>query len=110
MRLLHAPRYSPQQGSSPDYDSHSRSREWFANCRPEEMASRHDSQMLVVRRVPADPYDVWLHKREADRRASMVASPTMQAGRFSRIHSTKAPWEAIRVRLTPDRPTTGRPC
>lgn len=37
-----------------------------------QTASRHDSQMLIERTVPADPYKVWLEQREGGRRSSAV--------------------------------------
>lgn len=102
MRLLQAPRHSLQHVSSPRDDSHSWSSELFAHDGREQMASRHDPQMLIARTVPADPYTVWLDQREADGRSSTVAAPTRPAGRFSRNQRTKAPWEAIMVTLSPD--------
>ena len=35
-----------------------------------QTASRHDPQTLTERAVPADPYQVWLERREGDRRLS----------------------------------------
>jgi hypothetical protein len=46
--------------------------------------SRHDAGMLGGRSVPADPYAMWVDKREADRRVSVAAELTTPYGRFLR--------------------------
>jgi hypothetical protein len=46
--------------------------EVVAHNGPDLTASRHDEQMIMARRVPVDPYRVWLDQREADRRAATV--------------------------------------
>ena len=77
MRLLQAPRHSPQV-SSPRYVPFSSSIEPSAGDGP----SRHDAHMLGVRAVPVDPYMAWLDQREADRRSSAAADPSRSADRF----------------------------
>ena len=67
MRLLQAHRHSAQQPSSPNNSLCLASIELSA----EGVQSRHDAQMLTLGTVPADPYTVWLERREADR-ASVV--------------------------------------
>jgi hypothetical protein len=38
----------------------------------DQTASRHDSRMLIERTVPADPYQVWLQRREDAGRSSAI--------------------------------------
>jgi hypothetical protein len=66
--------------------------------RPDDVASRHDPQIVISRAVPADPYTSWREQREADGRA--CNAPTMR--RFTRSRPAKAPWDAITVRLAAD--------
>ncbi len=70
MQLLQAPKRSPRRISSSHDDPNSWNSELFAQHGPDQLASRHDSQMLPVRTIPADPYTAWLDQREADQRAS----------------------------------------
>jgi hypothetical protein len=89
MQLLQAPKRSPRRVSSSHDDPNSWNSELFAQHGPDQLASRHDSQMLPVRTIPADPYTAWLDQREADqreadRRSSTVAASSRPAGRFSR--------------------------
>jgi hypothetical protein len=106
MRLLHAPR-SRHEVQSLHYGSPPWSTGSFAT---EHLTSRHDEQMLITRTAPADPYVAWLAKREAARRASRVAPSITPAGRFTRNGKTKAPWEVILVKLTPDTRRGSFPC
>jgi hypothetical protein len=71
---LRAPRHSLRHVSSSYYTPQARSIELSAEYEP----SRHDAQMLDVRTVPADPYMAWLDQREAERRSSTTAEPTMR--------------------------------
>lgn len=38
----------------------------------DQTASRHESQILAERTVPADPYQVWLKRREDAGRSSAI--------------------------------------
>jgi hypothetical protein len=66
MRPLQALRHSLQNVSSTHYIAHPRSIALSVDGL-DRTASRHDAQMLTARTVPADPYTVWLERREADR-------------------------------------------
>jgi hypothetical protein len=68
----------------------------------DQVESRHDAQVLITRNIPVDPYTAWLEEHEAERRFCTVAAPTRPSRRFSRNQSTKAPWDAISVTLSPD--------
>ncbi len=80
MQLLQASRL--RHFSSSHDAPRSLSSEPFAKDGMDRVASRHDSQLLAARTVPADPYTAWLERREADRRSSAVAASTVPAGRF----------------------------
>jgi len=67
MRPLQALTHSLRHGSSPDHTASPRNIELSVQAGPSRTASRHDAQVLVRRTVPADPYTVWLERREADR-------------------------------------------
>lgn len=98
MRLRQAPRHSLQHLQPPRRDS----RSWTREPRPEDGAGqtegRHDSQMLVARSVPIDPYTVWLAQHEATR----LSQPTRRPSRITRRRRAKAPWESMLVTLTPE--------
>jgi hypothetical protein len=66
------------------------------------VASRHDPQLISVRRVPVDPYAVWLEQREAERR--LEDAPAIPARRFSRRNDRPAstPWFTVTVGGRPD--------
>jgi len=38
----------------------------------DQVASRHDEQVITARAVPVDPYAVWLQEREPGRHSSAV--------------------------------------
>jgi hypothetical protein len=80
MQLLQASRL--RHNSSSHNDPRSRSSEPYAQDGTDYVASRHDSQLLAARAVPADPYTAWLERREADRRSSAVTASTVPVGRF----------------------------
>jgi hypothetical protein len=80
MQLLRASR--PRRSPSSHDALRSLSSEPFAKDRANQVAGRHDSQLLAARAVPADPYTAWLERREADRRSSAIAASTVPAGRF----------------------------
>ena len=63
--------------SSRHYIEHSWGIEVTGQDGPDQTASRHDEQMLTARRVPVDPYRVWLDQREADRRSATAAELTV---------------------------------
>ena len=102
MRQLRAPRTSPHEIQS--------SR--LIDLCAEAGQSRHDEQMFGVPTVPADPYTVWLEKREAeqlaqreaDRRTLRQATSRAQLVRRSHVR-TRA---GHSVRATHPTPVTGR--
>ena len=67
------PRKRPRPVPSRHYIEHSWGIEVTAQDGPDQTASRHDEHMITARRVPVDPYRVWLDQREADRRSATVA-------------------------------------
>lgn len=66
MRPLQTLRHS-LHGSSSHRITGPKSVEPASQTGPCQAASRHDVQVLTGRIVPADPYQVWLEEREADR-------------------------------------------
>jgi hypothetical protein len=97
MQLLQAPRHSLRRAASRHDDPRSWSSELLAQNELDKMESRHASQLLASRIVPADPYATWLKRREADRRSSGVAAPTGSARRFSRNRPTDKPWYTVMI-------------
>lgn len=71
MQLFHAARHSRQQASLSHDPLRSWSGEMLAQGGPGEMSSRHDPQLIVARRIPADPYAAWLKQREAERLSAL---------------------------------------
>ena len=80
--------FRPRKHSLPvsrhHYIEHSWGVEVTAQDGPDQTAGRHDEQMLTARRVPVDPYRVWLDQREADRRSATGRELTKPADRLSR--------------------------
>jgi hypothetical protein len=61
-----------QYVSSRHYAAESWSVELSIRDAREEVASRHDEQVITARAVPVDPYAAWLQERESDRNSSAV--------------------------------------
>jgi hypothetical protein len=70
----------------------------------EELVSRHEPQTLTERAQHTDPYAAWLKGHEVERRAASGPAMPAPARRFHRRQPHKAPWEAIRVTLSPEGP------
>ena len=76
--------------------------ELFAEDGADRSASRCEPQMLVARSKHTDPYEAWLNQREAERGSATATALPRSAARFGRHQQAKAPWDAIRVTLSPD--------
>jgi hypothetical protein len=72
MQTLQAPRDSMQGVSSQGYIPEPWNIELSIRDARDEVASRHDEQVLAARAVSADPYAAWLAQREGDHHSSAV--------------------------------------
>jgi hypothetical protein len=70
----------------------------------DQLVSRYEPQTLTERAEHTDPYAAWLKEHEVERRAASGTAMPAPARRFHRHQPHKAPWEAIPVTLSPDRP------
>jgi hypothetical protein len=97
MQLLQGPRHSLRRAASRQDDRRSWSSELLAGDELDKLESRHASQLLASRIVPADPYATWLKRREADRCSSGVAAVAGSARRFGRNRPTGKPWYTVMI-------------
>jgi hypothetical protein len=102
MQRLQAFRHSPQDSPTLCNDPPSSMCVPFADDGLAQFERRWEPQILLARNEATDPYEVWLNERESERRAASATAAPRTAGRFDRRASHKAPWDAIRVRLSPD--------
>jgi hypothetical protein len=95
MQLLQAPGHSSRNVSPSHEDPGSWTSELLAQ---DQVASRHDPQLLAARSVPVDPYTAWLEQREAERRAGIEDAPARPARRrFARSRPASTPWFTVTV-------------
>lgn len=101
MQVLQVPGRAPRNASPSHEDQGSWTSELLAQGGADQVASRHDPQLLSARRVPVDPYAVWLEQREAERRVD--DAPVRPARRFHRRNDRPAstPWFTVTVGGSP---------
>jgi hypothetical protein len=99
---LHVFHHSPRDSATQCSDPPSSMCAPFADDGLAQFERRWEPQILITHNEPADPYELWLNEREAERRAASMTAAPKTAGRFDRRPAHKAPWAAIRVTLSPD--------
>src|ERR1700736_6348036 len=64
--------------------------------------SRWEPDTLDAHTRYTDPYAAWLAELHSERDPATESAARTATGRFARNRSPKAPWETIRVTLSPD--------
>src|ERR1700724_1604627 len=67
-----------------------------------QLTSRWEPDTLDGDARYTDPYAAWLAELHSERDPATESAARRASGRFARNRSPKAPWETIRVTLSPD--------